>query len=414
MQSTGEERDSSNAAAKNRTRRWRRRAPWLLVALAVGGLLAWALWPSSLIVEVARAEVGPLQVTVDEDGWTRAHDRYVVAAPVAGRVARIELRDGDPVSRGQVLARLYPLPLGAQEREQANARLASAQALEREAAERAAHARADAEQAKRERERVERLVKNGFVSPQAAEQARLTERTSSNEYEAARFRSQSAAAEVRAAQATLLALQASERGAPTAIPVTSPVDGRVLRIVDPSERVVAAGTSLLTLGDATQLEVVLDVLSSEAVKVKTGMPVMLEGWGGERPLRAKVRLVEPYAFTKVSALGVEEQRVNVIADFVDSPQPLGDGYRVDARIVVWSEERALKVPASALFRDGGQWSVFVVERARARARRVEVGRRNGLEAQVMAGLRQGEIVIRHPNNELRAGMRVAPAASAGS
>jgi HlyD family secretion protein len=386
--------------------RWWQRVPYAITAAVIGALLVYAFTPNPVLVEVASAERGALQVSVDEDGFTRAHDRYVITAPVSGRMARIELHDGDAIARDQRITQIWPLPLSAREREEAMARLAAAQALEREAGQRVTHSKADYDQARRERQRVERLVANGFVSPQAVEQARVTETTSANELEAARFRAQSAAADVLTARAGLLAIEGAGREPTASVPVVSPVQGRVLRISDASERVVSAGAPLLTLGDATKLEVVLDVLSTEAVKVKPDMPVILEGWGGDNPLRAKVRVVEPYAFTKISALGVEEQRVNVIADFVDAPTELGDGYRVDARIIVWSADSVLQLPTSALFRHGERWAVFVVENRRAQRRMVEVGQRNALNARILGGLETGARVIRHPSNDIEEGTRV--------
>ena len=182
--------------------------------------------------------------------------------------------------------------------------------------------------------------------------------------------------------------------------------GRVLRVIEKSERVVPAGTPILTLGDSKQLEIVADVLSTDAVKIQPGMPVFLEGWGGDHPIRARVRLVEPGGFTKVSALGIEEKRVNVISDFVDSPGPLGDGYRVETRTVIWSGEKVLKVPQSALFRQGQGWSVFAIEGGRAKRHDVEIGHRNQAEAEILNGISAGEEVILHPSNQLNDGARV--------
>jgi HlyD family secretion protein len=190
------------------------------------------------------------------------------------------------------------------------------------------------------------------------------------------------------------------------IQLRAPVAGRVLRVIEKSERVVPAGAPLLTLGDPKQLEIVADVLSTDAVKIQPGMPVLLEGWGGDHPIRARVRLVEPGGFTKVSALGIEEKRVNVISDFVDPLGPLGDGYRVETRTVIWSAEKVLKVPQSALFRQGQSWSVFVIEDARAKRREVEIDQRNESEAQVLRGLANGEEVILHPSNQVSDGVRI--------
>lgn len=376
-----------------------------LGAIALGAV-AWGFVPDPIAVEATTVGRGPLQVTVDEDAETRAHDRYVVSAPVAGRVSRIELHEGDAVRAGQVVAQLWPVPLSAREREEQLARIAAAEALVREAQARVRHAEADHEQAGRERLRMDRLVREGFLSPQTAEKSRVEEATSANELQAARFRARSAQADAQAARAALLAVNGERGAAPAAISVRSAVDGRVLRIPDKSERVVTPGTPLMAVGDPSQLEVVIDLLSTEAVKVKPGMPVILEGWGGERPLKARVRVVEPLAFTKVSALGVEEQRVNVIADFVDPTGPLGDAYRVEARVVLWGSEDVLKVPVSALFRRGENWNAFVIDEGRARRRELEVGHRGALEVEIVKGLSAGEKVVRHPSNDIEDGRRV--------
>jgi HlyD family secretion protein len=230
--------------------------------------------------------------------------------------------------------------------------------------------------------------------------------TASIEVDAARSRARAAAADVKLAQSGLGIARKDGPGAVRLVQVRAPVAGRILRIQDASERVVAAGSPLLTLGELDRLEVVIEFLSSEAVKVKAGMPVLVEGWGGDKALRAKVRLVEPFAATKVSALGIEEKRTNVIADFVDSPGPLGDGFRITARIVTWQAEQALKVPSSALFSCKDGWCVFTVEDGRARRRTIDVGHRNPLEAEVLKGLQAGQVVIRYPGNQLQEGARV--------
>src|SRR5579859_2198546 len=315
------------------TVRWKKTL-YVLAGLGAAGLLALAFLSDPVPADVAPAQRGALAMTVDEDGETRARDRYVISAPVAGRVARIDLREGDRVAADQVVAQILPLPLSARERDEQLARIAATEALAREAGERVRHAATDHDQAVREKGRVEKLVKDGFVSPQAVEQAQVAETTSANELAGARFRARSATADASVARAALMAIAGGGRNA--AVPLRSPVAGQILRVPERSERVVAPGAALMIVGDPHILEIVIDVLSSEAVKIKPGMPVQLEGWGGPQPLQARVRLVEPFAFTKVSALGVEEQRVNVIADFVDAPQALGDAYRVEAHR---SEER---------------------------------------------------------------------------
>lgn len=375
----------------------------VLVTAAAGFVVLFL--PDPIDVDIAPVTIGPLVVTVDEDGETRAHDRYVVSAPVAGRVSRIELHEGDSVQARQLVAEIWPLPLSARERDEQLARIASAQALSNEAREQVRRAKIEHEQAQRERKRMATLVQDGFVSPQAAEKTILAESTSANALDAARFRATSAAAELRAAKAAQLAI-AAKPGSRAAVRLESPVSGKVLRIPEKSERVVAAGTPLLILGDANQLEIVIDVLSNEAVNIKPGMPVLIEGWGGDEPLQAKVSVVEPYAFTKVSALGVDEQRVNVIADFVGSHATLADAYRIEARVVVWRSDNALKAPASALFRKQDGWAAFVLEDGRARLREVTVGRRTAFEVQVLTGLEAGERTIVHPSNDIADGTRL--------
>ncbi len=378
---------------------------WTTAALLALTGLWLALRAGPVEVDVVVAERGPLEVTVDEDGETRAHDRFVISAPVAGRVSRIELHEGDLVAQDQVVAEIGSLPLSAREREEQLSRIRAAEALQSQAAERLRHAEAEALQARRERDRVEQLAKSGFASQQERETAALLARTSANELEAARFLLRATEADAEAARAALLAIDAA-RGKGALVRVSAPVAGKVLRIPEKSERVVAAGTPLVTIGDPAALEIVIDLLSNEAVKVVPGMPVRLTGWGGDRPLRARVRLVEPYGFTKVSALGVEEQRVNVIADFVDPPGALGDGYRVDAQIVLWSGDDVLRVPSSAPFRHGDGWSAFVVEGGRARRRALTLGQRGALAVEVKDGLAPGDVVIRQPPNDVDDGVRV--------
>jgi HlyD family secretion protein len=386
------------------------------VAATLGGagLLVLALRPDPVEVDIAIARRGPLQVTVDDDGETRAHDRFVISAPVGGRVGRIVLHEGDPVAVDQVVAEIFPMPLSAREREEQLARIAAAEAQRQQSEQRVRHAETDHAQTRRERDRVEALRRRGFVSEQEVEQARVLETTARNEVDAARALMRVAIADVATARAALLAIDAGGPGVSAAVSLRAPVAGKVLRIAETSERVVGPGTPLITLGDPAALEVVVDVLSSEAVRIAPGMPVILDGWGGDRPLQARVRVVEPHGFTKVSALGVDEQRVKVVADFVDPPGALGDGYRVDARIVLWSGDAVLTLPASAVFRRSDSWSAFVVENGRARRRDLTLGHRGALEVEVLDGVRDGEAVIRHPSNDVDDGVRVrvSPAGAA--
>jgi HlyD family secretion protein len=378
----------------------RRGFVWGGLALATALLLVYTLRPTPVPVEVAAAGRGPLRVTIDEEGRTRVRDRYVVVAPVAGRVARITLDEGAAVTRGMAVAQLSAAPLDPRTREEAAARLRGAEDAERAATAGVSQARAALDQAARNRVRAESLFAKNLLSVEQREVTALAETTAGRQVEAADFRAQAAAHDVEVARAALTS------GAGEVVRLLSPVRGRVLRIPEKSERVVAAGTTLVELGDPSRLEIVVDLLSEDAVTVKPGDRVLIDGWGGDRPLEAHVRMVEPSGFTKVSALGVEEQRVNVVADLDTTPPQLGDGYRVEARVVQW-EGVALKVPASALYQERDQWHVFVVENGRARARAVRVGHRNPDEAEVLDGLSVGERVIRQPTDKISDGARVA-------
>ncbi len=400
-----------------------RRLLFALLATAVLAVAFLALLPSPLPVETAPAAVGSLAESIDEEGRTSARDRYTVAAPTAGRLERLLLRAGDPVTRGQALAVLHLAPLDPREREAAAGRLRAAEALRREAVENLEHAKADAAQAARDRGRAEQLHRKGYSALQELERARNAETAALKGAEAARFRVEAARSEVAVAKAALLAGEGEADDERRRVTLRAPVDGRVLRVLEQSERVLAAGTPILEVGDASRLEVVIEVLSTDAVRIRPGTAVNLAGWGGEGLMRASVRTVEPAAFTKVSALGVEEQRVRVIADLAGPPGPLGDGYRVEARIVTWTADSVLKAPASALFRrpagpqSGSEtapgaeaapgWAVFTVSDGRARLRPVEAGHRSASEVEIRSGLAAGDPVVLHPPNELRDGARVA-------
>jgi HlyD family secretion protein len=375
-----------------------------LVPLA---LVAIALWPAPIVVETGPAVVGPLQVTSEEQGETRSRDRFVIAAPVGGRLLRVLLRDGDAVRDNQIVATMAPVPLSARERDEVNARVAAAAANLRSAEAQLSHVLEDLAQAQRESTRSEQLFARALVSRQQLEQAQNAAVTLEKEVAAARYRAKSAAAELKSARAGLLALEGKGDGPSGTLMIRAPASGRVLRVLESSERVVTAGTPVLVIGDLEHLEVVMEMLSSEAVRVSAGMAAVLEGWGGDRPLNARVRLVEPYAFTKISALGVEEKRTRVVLDFIDSPGSLGDGYRVTGRITIWSAPSVLKVPLAALFRCGAEWCVFVLEGKRAHRREVRIGHRNAFEAEILSGLEPGDRLVRYPPNELSDGSRVS-------
>ncbi|HEY7182925.1 MAG TPA: efflux RND transporter periplasmic adaptor subunit [Blastocatellia bacterium] len=387
------------------------RIAFLIAALGVAGVIgAIALRPSPVSVEVERVGCGPMRVTVDAEGKTRARDRFVVAAPVSGRLARINLRRGDAVKRDEVIARIDPLPMAPLDPRQlaeTKARVAAAEQLKHEADAVVEQALADCEQAGRERSRAEKLIETGDVSRQDFERVRNAALTCKQQIEAAKYRAHAAGSEVEVAKAALIAVeQAGQSGVSATVFVRAPVSGRVLRVIEESERVAPAGAPLVELSNPS-LEVVIETLSADAVKVKPGNTVMIEGWGGEQELEARVRLIEPSAFTKISALGVEEQRVNIIADFIEPDTPLGDGYRVEARVVIWETKEALKAPLSALFRSGQNWSAFVLENGLAKRREVETGHRADFEVEVLSGLREGESVIAHPSNLVTDGVRVS-------
>jgi HlyD family secretion protein len=397
----------------------RRRLLTLAAGLALAGFVWWALRAPPVPVEIGTASRGTLELTVDEEGETRVRARFVVAAPAAGRLLRIALDEGDAVAAGDVLARIVPAPLDPRATRGAEARLEAADDAWRGAKARAALAEAALAQADRDLGRAEQLRAAGARSDAALEGARLARTRALRELEAARFAAAAADHAADAARAVLMASRTPPGnpglpGDPCATPsscieVRAPVAGHVLRVHEESERIVLAGAPLLALGDPAEIEIVVDVLSADAVKIRPGAELLVEDWGGEQPLRAAVRHVEPSGFTKISALGVEEQRVNVIADFMDVPSGLGDGFRIEARIVVWRADDVLRVPTSALYRYGEGWAVFVVDGNVARRREVEVGARGPFEAELLAGLEPGERVVLHPSDRLADGVRIREA-----
>lgn len=377
------------------------------VLLAAAALLARAARPTPVEVETASATRGLLRVTVDGEGVTRVVDRYVITVPVTGRLERITLREGVPIAAGDVVARIHPAPLDASAGAQAMARLRAAEALARQADAQVTTARAALEQARRAAARSATLVAAGALAPADSEDAALARRAREDELTSAIARARAAAAEVEAARAATLGADPT-RAAPV-LPVRAPAAGRVLRVLERSERVVAAAPPLLELGDARTLEIVIDVLSSDAPRVHAGQRVRLERWGGDSALTGVVRTVEPAGFTRLSPLGVEEQRVNVIIDPIDPPPTLGDGYRVEGRIVIWEGARVLTVPPSALVRDASGWSVFAVEQGRARRRTVTVGHWSDAGVEILGGLAEGATVVAFPSDRVTDGVRVRSA-----
>ena len=440
-----------------------RRLPYALGGLGILAILIWAFSPAPMAVDVAEVQQNDVQVTVDEEGETRIRKRYLVSAPVAGRLSRIKLDEGDPITKGEIIAQIDPLPLesdiqAAQARlrqwqaekagvetqrpkqeaiAQSQASINSAIAKQEEAEAKVARARAALAQAERDRDRFQQLYADGVISRQAKEQSELEAIAQTKALEAELRMVESAAAEVKAAQEALAIILAEQQDPDYLLDVydariasveaelakltddaqrtniTSPIDGYVFRVNQESAKYIDAGTQLLELGDPQDLEIVVDLLSSDAVKVKPGATMLIEHWGGESTIKAKVRYIEPSAFTKVSALGVEEQRVNVIADFIDSQIPLGDRYRVETKTVIWSGKDVLVIPLSALFRCDtssqtvtNTWCTFVIENDRAQKRQLIIIQRSNFEAVIEQGLTTGEKVILHPNEQIQTGTRV--------
>lgn len=384
------------------------------IAVVVTGL-AIGFMPRAVPVDVAEARRAPLAVTVEEEGKTRVRERYLVSAPVAGYVRRSGLNAGDPVTAGQVLAVIEPtrsVALDPRTRVQAQAQVRAAEAALAAARDNARAATAAAELATQERARTETLAAERFVSAQAFDSAKAAETQARASEEAAQQRVRVARFDLESARAAVASTsRLSAGGASEQVVVRSPVAASVLKVVQESEGAVAAGQPLLEIGDPASLEVEVEVLSTHAVKIAPGSKVILDRWGGERSVEGRVRVVEPSGFTKISALGVEEQRVRVIVDFAAPREAwarLGDGYRVEARFVLWEGDDVLQVPTSALFREGEGWAVFVIDAGRAERVSVEIGQRAGLATQVVSGLTPGQQVIAHPDESITEGGRVKP------
>ncbi len=390
----------------------RRIIVWGGVALVVTALVLLALWPRPVEVDAASVTRAPLRTTLDHEGKTRVRERYEVSAPAAGRLLRIELEVGDPVSADTtVLATLVPsepVPLDARSRAAAEAALASARATLQQAKAERDRAAARHDYAATEWRRMQELVARDSVSQQRADAARADARATSEALAAAEAAVEAAGHQVSQARAALLEPGTGSHGRGT-LTVRSPVDGVVLERLRESAGPVAAGTPLLVVGDPAGLEIASDYLSTDAVQIRPGMRVEIGRWGGGDPLAGVVRRVEPHGFLKVSALGVEEQRVNVISDFTEPRsrwEALGDGYRVETHVVTWEGSSVLQVPTGALFRRDGGWAVFAIAGGRARLTKVELGHRSDLAAEILSGLAEGDTVILHPPDSVSDGTRV--------
>ena len=393
-----------------------RRVLWYaLLAVILAGALVYAFRDQPASVDLAVIGRGALTVTIDGDGQTRVREVYVVSAPVPGRVLRIERHVGDSVVANETLLATIepgdPAFLDRRARAQAEAVIKAAEAAFALAEAEQARSLAELDFARAELGRAEELSKRGNISQRDLDRARLEVRTKAAARDTAIATVEMRRFELETARAALIQPgEGAGEGAEEAccVAVYSPVDGRILRVIQESEGVIAAGTPLIELGDPTDLEIVVDLLSGDAVRVREGAEVTIGDWGGGA-LAGQVRRIEPFAFTKVSALGIEEQRVNVIIDFTDPPEKwrgLGHGYRVDAHILDWRGEDVLQLPLGALFRDGESWAVFVAEDGVARLRHIEIDHGNGREAEVLDGLTEGTSVILHPGDRISDGVRI--------
>jgi HlyD family secretion protein len=393
--------------------KWKRKIIVIAIAALIVLAIVYGFLPKPVPVDLAELGRGPMTVSVVEEGKTRVIDRFEVSAPVSGYALRIELEVGDAVKKGHVLAEIEPRRsqfLDPRSHAEAEARISAARAALRAAEEKAQAARADADYAEAEFKRLSALFKDGYISGDRFDRAEAAHRNAQATLRSADFAVEVAKYELEAAR-TALRYSAAEDGAGKLgrVLLRSPVGGSVLKVLHKSEGEVGAGEVLISIGDTRAIEVETDVLSDDAVRIKPGMKVLYERWGKEEPLLGSVKRVEPAGFTKISALGVEEQRVLVISGFTSPPEEwerLGDGYRVETRFVLWEGKDVLTMPESALFRHDEGWAAFVVEGGRARLRKVEVGQRSGLTAEVLSGVTEGEKVITHPDDAIKDGTRV--------
>jgi len=386
----------------------------IIVLAAVLAALVYGFIPKPVLTDMVKVRRGPLRVTVEEEGKTRVKDRFTLSAPVPGFMKRLNLKVGDRVVKGQTLVEIEPLRshlLDPRSRATAEAAVSAAEASLRAEEQRAQAAAADDGYAQRNLERMQKLYEKHLIAKESYEQSEATAKRSHAVHLSAEAAVKAARSELIRARAALEYSAADDAGIQGRIvSISAPVDADVLRLHRESEGVVQASEPIVDIGDPRKLEVTVEVLSADAVRIKPGMPVMLERWGGNSALAGTVRIVEPTGFTKVSSLGVEEQRVLVIVDFIGSgnkaEQSLGDGYRLEASFTLWEGKDVLQVPAGALFRKQDGWAVFVVEDARALTREVKVGHRTGLAAEILSGLSVGEEVISHPDSSIEHGIRV--------
>lgn len=388
------------------------------VIIAMGAVLTYAFWPQPMVVDMGEVKRSHMRVTIFEEGRTRVHDAYVVSTPVAGRLLRVDVEPGDPVVEGKsVIAKMepsYPTLLDVRNKAQASANLSAAKASLELARTERDRAVADQELANLQFKRMRHLILSDSISQIELDRAIHETRTASAALNNAQAAIAVQKAEVAKARAQLISFGGNKpKGIEqtAVIPIHAPATGSVLRIIQESESTLPAGTPIIEIGNIeNDLEVVVELLSSDAVQVSLEDQVILRDWGGPHDLKGFVERIDPWGFTKVSALGVEEQRVNVIVRFANSPENLnrlGHGYRIEVQIVIWEDKNAIVVPSSALFRQGRDWAVFVVVNGMAKLRRVQIGQNNGIQAEVTGGLEPGQLVVLYPSSELIHGTEVS-------
>jgi HlyD family secretion protein len=388
---------------------------WTAVGAIVVIALAFSFMPRPVMVDLIEVRPGPIIVTLDEEGETRVHDVYTLSAPVTGRVQRMDWHVGDPVVANEtVLARIEPGDpsfLDPRSEAQARAAIQAAEAARDLAAAAVTDAEAQYEFARAEYARMQDLIAEGSVSQRDLDSAGRDFKARRAGLDTARAALQVRNYELELARAQLVSPLDTQVRAEDCdcIPITAPVSGRILKIEDRSERVVREGEMLMQIGDPRDLEIVVDYLSMDAVKIEAGQRVIIDNWGGEKPLEGRVRLVEPFGFLKISALGIEEQRVNVIIDFVNDEgwERLGHGYQVESKVVLWEADQVLAVPLTALFREGDSWALFIEDGGRATLRHVTTGQRDGVIVEIREGLEAGDQVVAHPSDRVADGVRIA-------
>lgn len=384
------------------------------IALVVVAMLTYGFWPKPISVDTGLVERKGMELTIEEEGKTRVKDKYIISAPVAGMLQRIGFETGDYIRAGTTVARIKPsAPNLLDERQFAisNARLNAAQAALDQAKENLRLAAEEAAYNEKELIRIEQLHKNGIGSDQDLDRAKLANQRAQANKKSAEFGVKIAEHELESAKASVQWAQQSQTTTDDILEIQSPVDGYLLEVPNKSERPVLTGEALMQVGDLKSLEIKVDVLSSDAVQIHPSTKVRIKRWGGDCILEGSVRIIEPAGYTKISALGVEEQRVPVIIDITSKEEDwdrLGDSYRIVAEFIIWQGENVLQVPTSALFRSGDEWALFTLEGGKAHRKTVKVGHQSGLNAEILDGLDEGETVLTHPDERIEDGVRVTP------